>query len=281
MARFTTTISTQPQQPGRRVRLHGGLQHAREWDPSVPRRVRQSSGPVGVGTTFTIVSRFGPRVVPLTYRIVRHEPDRAGRARSARQGFVSADTITVEPVGRGAASRTTRVLAFAGSARLADPIMQSSSTGSGARPRPAARGAVIARAVDGLLEASVVGSFTRVGYHARRRLYRGPRSTPTTSRGATRSSPARRRARLRDGADLPELGARVCIVGRDAERTEPPACGWSVRRAAPSRPGSPTCRCWPARGRSPRPTPPAMTFLDMLVHNAGALLRGENVDDRR
>ena len=49
--------------------------NAREWDPSVTEARRESDGPLGVGTTFTVVSRFGPRVVPLTYTIVRHEPD--------------------------------------------------------------------------------------------------------------------------------------------------------------------------------------------------------------
>ena len=75
--------------------------------------------------------------------------------------------------------------------------------------------------VDGALEASVVGSFTRIGYHSRRRLFDW---TPLQSlrldgkvaivTGAT-SGLGRAAAQ-----SIAELGAHVCIVGRDPERTE-------------------------------------------------------------
>lgn len=74
---------------------------------------------------------------------------------------------------------------------------------------------------DALLEASVVGSFTRVGYQARRRLYDWAplaslrldgRSAVVT--GAT-SGLGRETALL-----LTRQGAAVTIVGRDTERTE-------------------------------------------------------------
>ena len=75
--------------------------------------------------------------------------------------------------------------------------------------------------VDWTLEASVVGSFTRIGYHARRRLFDW---TPLQSlrldgkvalvTGAT-SGLGRAAAE-----SIAALGAHVCIVGRDPERTE-------------------------------------------------------------
>jgi NAD(P)-dependent dehydrogenase (short-subunit alcohol dehydrogenase family) len=80
---------------------------------------------------------------------------------------------------------------------------------------------VIARAVDAVLEASVVGSFTRIGYHARSRLFRW---TPLDAlrvdgkvvivTGAT-SGLGRTAAEL-----IARQGGEVCIVGRDPQRTE-------------------------------------------------------------
>ena len=78
-----------------------------------------------------------------------------------------------------------------------------------------------AKLVDWTLEASVVGSFTRIGYHARRRLFGW---TPLQSlrldgkvaivTGAT-SGLGRAAAE-----SIATLGGHVCIVGRDPERTE-------------------------------------------------------------
>jgi dehydrogenase/reductase SDR family member 12 len=83
------------------------------------------------------------------------------------------------------------------------------------RPAPGAN------LVDWTLEASVVGSFTRIGYHTRRRLFDW---TPLQSlrlegkvavvTGAT-SGLGRAAAQL-----IAALGGHVCIVGRDPARTE-------------------------------------------------------------
>jgi NAD(P)-dependent dehydrogenase (short-subunit alcohol dehydrogenase family) len=79
----------------------------------------------------------------------------------------------------------------------------------------------IANAVDALLEASVVGSFTRIGYHARRRLFHWPELDSFRLDGKVAIVTGATSGLGRWTAEqLARQGANVCIVGRDAERTE-------------------------------------------------------------
>ena len=100
------------------------FENAREWDPSVIEARRTTDGPLGAGTSFDVVSRFGPRRVPLTYTIIRYEPDRLVVLEARSKGFVSTDTITIEPAGDASRVTYDAVLAFGGVGRLADPVMQ-------------------------------------------------------------------------------------------------------------------------------------------------------------
>jgi len=80
---------------------------------------------------------------------------------------------------------------------------------------------VIARVADGVLEASVVGSFTRIGYLARRRLYRWQPLESLDFAGKTAVVTGGTSGIGKAAATaLARGGARVCIVGRDPERTE-------------------------------------------------------------
>jgi NAD(P)-dependent dehydrogenase (short-subunit alcohol dehydrogenase family) len=75
--------------------------------------------------------------------------------------------------------------------------------------------------VDRALEATVVGSFTRIGFHARRRLYRWEplEAFPLDGRTAVVTGATSGLGRVAAEA-LARLGATVIVVGRDAERTE-------------------------------------------------------------
>ena len=78
-----------------------------------------------------------------------------------------------------------------------------------------------ARAVDAVLEASVVGSFTRLGYDARRRLYDWTPLEELRLDGKTAIVTGATSGLGREAAGLlAGQGAIVCVVGRDAERTE-------------------------------------------------------------
>ena len=78
-----------------------------------------------------------------------------------------------------------------------------------------------ARVVDAVLEASVVGSFTRLGYEARRRLYDWTPLDELRLDGQTAIITGATSGLGREAAELlARQGAHVCVVGRNAEKTE-------------------------------------------------------------
>jgi NAD(P)-dependent dehydrogenase (short-subunit alcohol dehydrogenase family) len=136
----------------------------------------------------------------------------------------------------------------------------------------------VARLVDAVLETSVVGSFTRIGYQARRRLFDW---TPLEElrldgriavvTGAT-SGLGRAAAEL-----LARQGAAVCVVGRDPQRTERAraelvaATGGAIEAEVADLSLLADARALAARfaARHDR--------LDVLVHNAGSLTHEHTV----
>ena len=78
-----------------------------------------------------------------------------------------------------------------------------------------------ARVLDAVLEASVVGSFTRLGYAARRRLDHWTPLDELRLDGKTAVvTGATSGLGLEAARMLARQGAHVCVVGRDAEKTE-------------------------------------------------------------
>ena len=98
--------------------------NARRWDPSVSEARRVGEAPLGVGSAFDLVARFGGRDVPLRYEIVVYDPPRRVVLEARRPGFVSRDTITVEHAVDGSIVDYDATLAFGGLGRLLDPVMQ-------------------------------------------------------------------------------------------------------------------------------------------------------------
>jgi hypothetical protein len=80
--------------------------------------------PLGIGSAFELVARFAGRDVPLRYEVVEYDPPRRVVLEARRPGFVSRDTITVEPAGNGSTVHYDATLVFGGIGRLFDPIMQ-------------------------------------------------------------------------------------------------------------------------------------------------------------
>jgi len=107
--------------------------NARFWDPSVSEARRVGEAVLGIGSAFDLVARFGGRDVPLRYEIVEFDSPRRVVLEAQRPGFVSRDTITVEPAGSGSLVHYDATLAFGGIARLLDPVMQRIFNRVGAR----------------------------------------------------------------------------------------------------------------------------------------------------
>ncbi|MDX6376590.1 MAG: dehydrogenase/reductase family er 12 [Gaiellaceae bacterium] len=137
----------------------------------------------------------------------------------------------------------------------------------------AARGPFIARAVDAGLEASVIGSFTRIGYHVRRRLYHWPppERYDLSGRNAIVTG-ATSGLGLETARTLARLGASVCIVGRDAERTEAVRQRLGRETGATIESGLADLSLLQATGSFAKEYAAGHDRLDILVHNAGSLL---------
>lgn len=129
-----------------------------------------------------------------------------------------------------------------------------------------------ANLVDWTLEASLIGSFTRIGYHTRRRLFDWTTLQSLRLDGkvavVTGATSGLGRAAAQS---IAELGGHVCIVGRDPERTErvcseiSAAAGCSVEAELADLSSLQETAAFAARfaARNDR--------LDVLVLNAGAL----------
>jgi hypothetical protein len=123
MAKYVTTIESS--RPASEAFAYlADFANAKVWDPSVSESRRVGEEPLGVGSAFDLVARFAGRDVPLRYSIVSYEAPRRVVLEAQRPGFVSRDTITVEPAVGGSTVHYDAVLAFSGIGRLFDPLMQ-------------------------------------------------------------------------------------------------------------------------------------------------------------
>jgi Polyketide cyclase / dehydrase and lipid transport len=132
MARYVTRIESRLS-PADAFAYMADFANARVWDPSVSAATRTSDGPVALGSTFHLVSRFAGRDVPLDYTIVAYEPAQRVVLEARKPGFVSRDTITFEPAATGSVVSYDALLELAGARRLFDPLLQRIFNGVGGR----------------------------------------------------------------------------------------------------------------------------------------------------
>lgn len=95
------------------------------WDPGVPEARLVGGEPGQVGARYAVVSQFGPRRIPLEYRVVaREDPrgDQPGKVTLVADAgsFTSRDTITVRPGVSGAEVTYDAQLTLRGPGRVLD-----------------------------------------------------------------------------------------------------------------------------------------------------------------
>jgi hypothetical protein len=132
MARYQTRIESALPQSEAFAHM-ADFANARLWDPSVSKAHRVGEDPIGIGSTFDLVARFGGRDVPLRYEIVEYDPPRRVVLEARNPRFVSKDTIIVEPGAPGSVVHYDASLVFAGAGRLLDPVMERIFNRVGAR----------------------------------------------------------------------------------------------------------------------------------------------------
>jgi hypothetical protein len=123
MARYVTMVSSSLP-PVEAFAYMADFANARLWDPSVSEARRVGEAPIGLGTAFDLVARFGGRDVPLRYEIVECDAPRRVVLEARRPRFVSRDRIEVEPAGDGSIVHYDASLSFGGLGRLLEPVMQ-------------------------------------------------------------------------------------------------------------------------------------------------------------
>ena len=263
--------------------------NAAEWDPGTAWAEHLDAGEVGLGSSFRLGVRLGPRTVPLDYRIVAFDRPHRVVVLAESDSVRSEDTITVVPTGDGRSVVTYDAdLVLKGSFVRANPLLGPLFDRIGDRgvdglrrtigvaPAPDGRssaGGAVATAVDELLEASIVGSFSSVGPAVRSRVA-GWTPPPRMDGIRVLVTGATSGLGLATAVGLARLGAEVVITARGHDRAEQAVA--AVLQAAAD---ATVSYLLADMGEFDQVRALADEFLsahdrlDVLVHNAGALTR--------
>lgn len=94
-----------------------------EWDPGIVEATKTSSGPVGVGSTFDLISDFRGRKIPVAYQMTEYEPPTRFVIVGRNKQFTGIDEIHFSPDGDGTRVDYTADFRMQGIARLFAPFM--------------------------------------------------------------------------------------------------------------------------------------------------------------
>ena len=96
---------------------------AAEWDPGVEAGEMLTPEPVGLGSRFRLVARFGGRRIPLDYEVVDFDRDERIVLRAENRSVRSVDTITFRDDELGTVVVYDAQLDAKGLGRLTDPVL--------------------------------------------------------------------------------------------------------------------------------------------------------------
>jgi hypothetical protein len=144
VARYRTSItSTLPADDA--FALLADFSSAERWDPGVREAHRLDDGPLRVGSTFRVVSRFAGRDIPLDYEIIRFDAPEVVVLRAESSTIVSLDTITFESTPGGSTVTYDADLRLKGALRFLDPALAVAFGRIGDRARDGLRRVLRAR----------------------------------------------------------------------------------------------------------------------------------------
>ena len=142
MARYVTTIES-TLSPAEAFAYMADFSNALHWDPSVVEASRSTGGPVGEGSAFDLVVKFGGRRLAMKYELVAYDEPHSFMVESRQKSFISRDTVTVAPAGVGAHGSLRRGTGVQRRpAGLLDPIMQLLFNRTGAKAAAGMRAAL-------------------------------------------------------------------------------------------------------------------------------------------
>ena len=263
--------------------------NAADWDPGTVWAEHIDDVSVGMGCTFRLGVRIGPKVTPLDYRIVTYQRPHQVVLLGESETIRSEDTMTVTPTADGRCILTYDAdLTLKGSFALANPVLPlffdrvgdkgveglRSALGGPpvARDRPRA-GAAVAGVVDKLLEATVIGSFSSIGPALRHRTA-GWTPPPSMSGKTVLVTGATSGLGLAAAVGVAKSGARVVLTARGHDRAE-----HAVAAVLGSAPGADVSYLLGDLAEFDQVRGLAEEFmetydrLDVLIHNAGALTK--------